>query len=103
MGSWHKGKVKRDMYDADGDDGPTAIRHTANVKGFKDQVVGVLQISDIRTSASTLTKVAIDDANEYGMDLRFLKRDRWDYMPYYSVDEVVRQRKPWRIWNLQGQ
>merc|ERR1719469_767945 len=100
---WQGGKLRRDMYDSDGDDGPTAIRHTANIKGFSERVAGVLQISDIRTSDSELTKVAEDDAQEFGVKLKFLHRNRWDYLPHYSLDEVARQRKPWRVWSLQGQ
>jgi len=96
-------KVSREMYDADGDDGPTAIRHTANIKGFKSQVVGFLQISDFRNTDDNLTQVIKDDALQYGMDVELLHLERWDYMPHYSLSEVVKERKPWRIWDLQGQ
>jgi len=101
--SWKFGRLHRRMYDADGDDGPTAIRHTANVKGFKDPVVGVLQVSDFNTPDAMLTEVAKDDAREYGFDLEFLARDRWDYMPHFSLRDVTGNRKPWRIWNTQGE
>jgi len=98
-----RNRLVRKMYDADGVDGPTAIRNTANLKGFKHPVAGTLQITDFRVSDDELDRLVQEDAQALGSRMEKLHVERWDYMPFYSQSEVVQDRKPWRIWNLQGQ
>jgi len=98
-----KGKVVREMYDADGDEGPLTIRNDANIMNFTNSVVGVLQITSPLSSDAELTAAIHDRFEKYGIESQFIYRDRWDYMPFFKLEEVVKERKPWRIWDLQGE
>lgn len=97
------GDVARTMKQIDGDDAPLTIRHTKNILGFQRDVVGVLQISSIETSDAQLTELMNGFLAKYNLSGDLLKRGRWDYMPFKSLDDVVSKRAPWRMWDLQGQ
>jgi len=97
-----KGKVVRKMYDADGDETPTGLRHDANIKNFTNPVVSVFQIASPLSSDAELTAVLHDSLETFGIESQLIYRDRWDYMPFFKLEEVVKERKPWRIWDLQG-
>jgi len=100
--SLENGKIVREMYDADGDDGPVTLRHTANIKGHQDNIAGVLQISDFRATNAQLQAAVISDASAYGVQLQPLHTYRWTYMPFLNISDIVADRKPWRMWDLQG-
>jgi len=97
------GNVTRTMYDKDGDDGALTIRHTSNIKGFKNEIITVLSISDFRSANADLTAAIDADTAKYGIVTTELHQERWEYMPHYNLEEIIDERKPWRIWDLQGQ
>jgi len=100
--SLRDGRVEREMYASNGDDGPITIRNDFNIKGLKHDALSILTLSRPNTTDAELTAATDRDVGRYGLQLDLLARKRWDYMPFYSVQEVVRDRKPWRIWDLQG-
>jgi len=97
------GNVTRTMYDKDGDDGALTIRHTSNIKGFENEVFAVLSVSDFRSTNADLTAAIVADTVKYGIETTELHQERWEYMPHYNLEEIIDERKPWRIWDLQGQ
>jgi len=97
--------IKRELYDVDGDDGPFTVRHTPNIKDGSQSknAVSVFQISDPSNSDANLTSLAQQDMRKYGLEAELLHRERWDYMPFHMLDDVVTGLKPWRIWDMQGE
>jgi len=87
----------------DGEDGPMTIRQTANIKGFKQNVIGTLQISNTATTDDRLKELVLDSLGDYGIKASVLYQKRWpEYMPHLSLEEIVKDRKPWRMWAHQG-
>lgn len=97
-----QGKVVREMYDFDQDDGPVTLRNDFNIEHLSGDAVAILTFSAPNTTEAELTEAIDRDVSKYGLKMDLLHRERWDYMPFYTVGEVVRERKPWRIWELQG-
>jgi len=87
----------------DGVDGPITIRQTANIKGFKENVAGVLQISDIRKTDDALQELVTNALSDFGIQSSILHQERWPtYMPHFNLPQIVDERKPWKIWSNQG-
>jgi len=95
--------LERRVYDSDGDDGPITLRNDHHILDQRQDVMGILQISNPYNSDENLTALTMNEMERYGFQMSLLARERWDYMPWHSKTEVVEERKPWRIWDLQGQ
>lgn len=98
---WEQRAVARTIYDIDSDDGPLLIRFTSNIKGFSHLGMDILQISSPETTDAKLTELIQSEVGKYGIELEPLARERWNYAPMFTIEEVM-QGRPWKIWNIQG-
>lgn len=94
--------IQRQMIQSDGEDGPLTVRHTANILGLVHRVVGVLQVASINTTKAMLMDAIKSNLARYGLVETPLHQERWEYMPFKSLTDVVAHKMPWRMWQLNG-
>lgn len=67
--------------------------------------VTTFRVNKLDTSDAALTASLRLALGELGASLGprgVLVRERWEYFPHFTTQQVVRQRLPWRIWALQA-